>query len=248
VRRAPARLGILAAVILLSATLPLAVLFRSQGQWRRMQDSLRQQAGQWAQLAAENQRLSNQVARLALTPRLSDEQLLELLRLRSELGELRRQTNRVRELRDENLRLQTRPAAGLDSESGMSEAERAAALAAETLAAGRRIAEELPGALQRYAQAHTNATPTEFSELRRYFPNTGRRLPGLFLFEFVRDTGPEPGDTLVLREGGSREGPDGQRRKVYSFADGRVEEALAANGEFEDWEKARGITQQTPDR
>ena len=243
---APGKLVV--AVVLISVALPLALYHAAQGKWREKQESLRQQAGQLAQLAAENERLSNGVTRLKPAPPLSDEQLRELLRLRSEVGELRRQTNLIRELRNENRRLHDRAIAGPDQTARMSEAELDAALAAETIEVGKGIARELPGALQRFAQAHTNAMPAEFSELRGYFPTAGGRLPGLLLFEFARDTGPQPGDALILRESGSREGPDGKWRRVYAFADGRVVEALSEDGEFDEWEKERSIPPPPPDR
>jgi hypothetical protein len=248
VNLAPTKLGVVCAVVLISVALPLALLHRAQGKWREKQESLRQQAGRLAQWAAENERLSNAVVRLKPAPALSDEQLRELLRLRSEVGELRRQTNLIRELRNENRRLHDRAIAGPDQTARMSEAELDAALAAETIEVGKGIARELPGALQRFAQAHTNAMPAEFSELRGYFPTAGGRLPGLLLFEFARDTGPQPGDALILRESGSREGPDGKWRRVYAFSDGRVVEALSEDGEFDEWEKERGIPPPPPDR
>jgi hypothetical protein len=209
---------------------------------------LRQQTGQLARSVAENESLSNAVAGLKPALPLSDDQLRELLRLRSEVGALRRQTNLIRELRDENRRLQARAIAGPDQPARMSAAELDAALAAETLEAGKSVARELPGALLRFAQAHTNAMPADFSELRKYFPTAGGRLPGLLLFEFARDTGPQPGDALILRESGSREGPDGKWRRVYAFSDGRVVEALSEDGEFDEWEKERGIPPPPPDR
>jgi hypothetical protein len=244
----PVKLGVVCAVVLISVALPLVLLHEAQGKWREKQESLRQQAGPLAQLAAENERLSNVVARLKPAPPLSDEQLWELLRLRGEVRELRRQTNLIRELQDENRRPHDRAIAGPDQTARMSEAELDAALAAETLEAGKSIARELPGALQRFAQAHTNAMPAGFSELRGYFPTAGGRLPGLLLFEFVRDTGPEPGDALILCESGARKGPDGKWRRVYAFSDGRVVEALSEDGEFDEWEKERGIPPPPPDR
>jgi hypothetical protein len=71
---------------------------------REENDSLRQRLDQMDQLEAENERLSNLVARA--NGSLSDEQLKDLLRLRSEVGSLRQQTNELARLREENRRLQ----------------------------------------------------------------------------------------------------------------------------------------------
>jgi len=199
-------------------------------------------------LAVENERLSNEVARLQPAARLSDEEWRELLRLRGEVGESRRQTNVMRELRDENRHLRDRADSGTEQPARMSEAELEEALAVETLEAGRAIARELPRALQRYAQAHTNAMPADFSELRRYFPSDFGRMTGLLLFQFVRDAGPEHDDALMLREIGARKGADGKWRRVYTMTDGRVFEAASEDAEFAAWESGYGIRPPPPGR
>jgi hypothetical protein len=64
--------------------------------------ALEEQADQMTGLMAENERLSNLMARTNGPPSLPDEQSLELLRLRGEAGALRRQTRELEAVRAEN--------------------------------------------------------------------------------------------------------------------------------------------------
>jgi len=77
-------------VILATASIAasLAIQRRVQIRWREQNDSLRQQAGQLAELSAENERLSNLIAQVKSSQTLSKEQLNELLKLRNEVGQL----------------------------------------------------------------------------------------------------------------------------------------------------------------
>ena len=119
----------------------------------------------------------------------------------------------------------------------MSEAERNGQLAIETVQAMNNIVAALPAALQKFANDHNGRRPTSFSELRNYFPiSEGRRMPGLYTFEFIRDEGPQPGDALILREAGVRR-RSGTSSRVYAFGDGRVVERTLNDDGFEAWEK-----------
>ena len=69
-------------------------------------NSLRKQVGEIGGLISENQRLSNQVSQGNNS--LSEDQLSELLKLRSEVGFLRRQTNELRRAEAENRQLRAR--------------------------------------------------------------------------------------------------------------------------------------------
>ena len=48
-------------------------------------------------------------------------------------------------------------------------------------------------------------------------------MTGLYTFEFVREEGPLPGDTLLLREISPRE-RQGKTVRIYGFSDGRAVE------------------------
>jgi hypothetical protein len=90
--------ALVGAVVIASAAGPLAVRHWHQGKSRHRMEALRQQARQLAELAAENQRLSNLVAQTR-SAALSKEQFRELLRLRGEIGRLRQAASEVDTLR-----------------------------------------------------------------------------------------------------------------------------------------------------
>jgi hypothetical protein len=221
--------------------IPWAIDHHADREWQERCRMLPRQANEAMRWEVANQRLSNAIAQASAAPALSDADLRDLARLRGEVSQLRRLMGTVSQLREENRRL----LAGAPSDAGASAdttpADREAALAAETLEAGRKIARALPAALQRYAADHANALPADFSDLRRYFSSDSGPLIGLSLFEFVREEGPLPGDALVLRESGVREDASGTSRRVYAFGDGRVIEATSADGEFDAWERAQGL-------
>jgi len=72
---------------------------------RENNQAMQQQAEQVARLGEENQRLSNLVAQASNPVSLPEDQLRELLRLRGEVGPLRRQEAEAEKLRAENSRL-----------------------------------------------------------------------------------------------------------------------------------------------
>src|SRR5581483_2831953 len=152
---------------------PLVIHQCAQIELRDKDGALRQQAGQLGQSRAENERLSNLAAQVKPGQRLSAEQLRELLRLRSQVNELRRQTNSLQNIREENLRLQAGPATGKSDQVQRSQAEIEKELPAEIMEAMKSICRELRPALQRFAKDHTNQAPTSLGELRNYFPTLG---------------------------------------------------------------------------
>ena len=84
------KLGVISAVVAAGMATPIVMQHRSQARLRDENQSLRQQVDQLVQLKSENERLSNLVVQ-ANNNQLSKEQLSELMKLRSEVGELRKQ-------------------------------------------------------------------------------------------------------------------------------------------------------------
>jgi hypothetical protein len=212
-----------AGFLLVSVALPFAVHFRLRGKTLDAEVVLRRQGDGLSQLAAENSRLSNAVA-AANARSLSAEEFQELLRLRGEIARLREQTNQIGQWQSENQRLEAGSSAPPHPRPPMSESESSEALAAETLQAIKSIVAALPAAMQAFAAAHNGQQPKLLSDLRNFFPTSdGRRMTGLYAFHFVRDEGPQPGDTLILSEPGSRLLPDGKtRERIYAFSDGTI--------------------------
>jgi len=78
-------------VVVAGLVTPLVIQYQSQCRLREQVLALRQQLDSMGALAAENAQLSNQVVRAATDARLEQAQHAELLRLRGEVGVLRRQ-------------------------------------------------------------------------------------------------------------------------------------------------------------
>ena len=79
-----------AAIIVASVVVPLLVQHGAQARLREQDEVWQRQTNQLAQINADNQRLANLLAEAKNTRQLSDKQLSEVLRLRSEVGLLRR--------------------------------------------------------------------------------------------------------------------------------------------------------------
>ena len=97
--------GILSALVIAVAAIFFMVEHQGRTELRQENQALRQQFNQLAQLTAENERLSNLVARAESAPKLQPEELSELLKLRSEVGQLRRNSAESEKLRQENQQL-----------------------------------------------------------------------------------------------------------------------------------------------
>src|SRR6266496_2166142 len=99
--------GIASAIVAASVAAPLLVGHYEQLRTHQKEQALRELADQVSTLKAENERLSKVSSLANPAESLSKEQLLELLRLRSEAGRLRLQANTIRQLREENAQLQS---------------------------------------------------------------------------------------------------------------------------------------------
>ncbi|HTA31786.1 MAG TPA: hypothetical protein VK731_14925, partial [Candidatus Cybelea sp.] len=95
------KLGWLGFLLALGAAVPWQIWHRAQFQARAKNEEL--QAAAFKELATENARLSNAVAQAAIDS-LSIEQFHELLRLRGEIGDLRREAAEIEKLRARNER------------------------------------------------------------------------------------------------------------------------------------------------
>lgn len=93
------KLGIISAIAVVGVATPLVIQYQSQARLREENALLRQQANEKDQLALENQRLSNQLAAAKSSRPLADEQLSELMRLRGEVGTLRKQKQGLAQIR-----------------------------------------------------------------------------------------------------------------------------------------------------
>lgn len=90
------KLGIVGAVVSISLAIPLVIQTQFQAKLREDNESLRQQL---AQLASENERASDQAAQANSSESLAKDRLMELLKLRGEVGTLREQQKELERLR-----------------------------------------------------------------------------------------------------------------------------------------------------
>jgi len=97
--------GILSAVILAGGTACWMVEHSVRSGLRQKNEALRQQADRLAQLATENERLSNMLKRQKSPASLSAAEFHELLRLRNQVGQLDRTRREADELRVANQQL-----------------------------------------------------------------------------------------------------------------------------------------------
>jgi len=246
--RAELRFAIVSALVAGSAGVPLILHHQARLDLRVRRDVLEEQAGRLSLLVHDNERLGGLVARMA--PPLAEEELRELMRLRNEKRLLAEQTNLLAGLLNQESQDTARLAVGTSVPVQRSPDEIVTAMSAEMVVAMKRILPALPGALQKYALAHTNQTPGSFSDLQDYFPLVdGRKMAGLRIFTLVREehlrqgeamTLP-PGDTLLLRGDAGRRSADGRpgegsEVRVYGFSDGRVVEVSSEDGQFDAWE------------
>jgi RNA polymerase sigma factor (sigma-70 family) len=87
--------ALISAIVVATVGAPLVVQHQAQGRLHHQEESVRQQADQLAQLATDIQRLSNLLVGANGSGALSEEQLRELLKLRGEVGLLRKQTQEL---------------------------------------------------------------------------------------------------------------------------------------------------------
>jgi len=217
----------LTVLVLLAVALPVTILRLTQLKAHSVRESLTSLANEIHQLEVENGRLSGMLRDFDRLQSGNEEER-ELLRLRNEVSQLREQTNTMA----------NRHLGRIQQESGVGPGPRhETELSAQTLEAMQNICRELPLAMERFARDHTNQ-PSSLSELRKYFPLIdGRRMAGLYTFDFVREEGPRAEDLLILGEQGTRETADGKRARVYGFRDGNAVEVRREEDDFEIWEK-----------
>jgi hypothetical protein len=236
------KVGIISALALAGGMAVLLLLSNmAQLKLREENQSLRQQADQLAELAAENGRLSNVVANA--TGAQASAQLNELLRLRSEVGRLRKQTNELGKLQDENGRLQAslakarqeRPPAQ-EQLSPAAEQEKQEAIAKMNYTRGWIMAFHL------YAAEHQGQAPASFDQAAAFLPEEAKAETklGINQFELVYQGSlnglANPSKVIVIRETQARQSSDGSWSRAYAFADGHSEIHRSVDGNFEKWE------------
>jgi RNA polymerase sigma factor (sigma-70 family) len=220
--------------ILLAGSAAVALVIQQQAQTRLAGEnqSLRQQI---SRLQTDNESLSNRVVAAGDPPSLTSDQLNELLKLRGEVGVLRRETGELETLRGENQRLQ---AALLDTNAprqSMADAEnQQREIAIQKLDA----AKQGMLAFIMFADDNQNQLPTNFVQAATYMGTNMEQVETNFdiTYEGSITNIANPAETIVLKEKQAWQSIDGKWLKVYGFADGHAVVKSEPSGNFDDFE------------
>ena len=247
------KLGVISAVAVASVATPLVIQHQTQTRLRAENQSLRQRVDD---LAGENARLSNPGAP-ANSSQLSKDQLSELMKLRGEVGLLRRQTNELGRLWEENRRLQASLAratqnAGQSQIDTATEQEKQEAIAKQQFIAKMGYARHWVLAFHEYAGAHQGQAPASFDQAATFLPDQARDETMLATnqFEIVYQGSlnaiTNPATIIVLRENEPQPVLTSGQVRTYGFADGHSEVHKTDDGNFEPWEKQHMIPAAPP--
>ncbi len=246
--------GVLAAVALAGAATPALMQHQTQVKLRTVNESLRLQAGQLAALRTENARLSHLLGE-ANSSQLSQDQLRELMKLRGEVGLLRRQTNELEKVRAENRRLQSwqanskrssespenDPAVEQQKQMSYAKLNDAKALVLGMILYAEDNQDRLPATVDQFASYLTDNKPAE---------SESPGLTGTNQFEIVyrgtRNEITHPASVIVIREKEAWLGPHGEWNRTYGFADGHSEVHKAPDGNFAPWEQQHMVSPAPP--
>jgi RNA polymerase sigma factor (sigma-70 family) len=218
----------LSALAVAGATAALVVQHQMQEKLRAENELLQQQM---TQLQTDNESLSNRLAAAGGSKSLPDDHLSELLKLRGEVGALRRQTNEAdRKAHAAEQNLATVLSAKDQFQAHQHNAENAMKMVGISL--------------RLYSGDNGGQFPTNLLQLTSELgPYTNTWTLGgidLWSFDFVNAgaVSLEHPNMVALRERLARQAPDGTWQRIYGFADGSVQTATSYDGNFDAWEKA----------
>lgn len=232
------KLGLAALVVAGGAT---AFVLQQQAQEKLLGDNAALQQ-QLAQLQTDNQNLSNRLATVGDSKKLSDSQFNELLKLRGEVGVLQNQKSQVAKLQEENRQLRLSQVVRDAGAGPASEMEQEHKFALQEL----NRAKQGVLALLMFQADNENISPSNYLQMATYITDTNflNKLEANYdLLQIGATTNISiPSATIVLKEKQAWQTSDGKWAKVYGFADGHAELHTEADGNFENWEKERMVS------
>jgi RNA polymerase sigma factor (sigma-70 family) len=232
------------AIVVAGAATAIVVQQQTQTQLRSENKFLIRQI---AQLQTDSVNFSNHLAEISDAKKLSDDQFNELLKLRGEVGVLRRQLDELGKLREEDQALRAQNAIA-SQEIKISEKDYFRLHEMDTINAAKQIGL----AMLMYADDNNGSYPTNLFQLTEdtghgqgYLGSTNFteflgdvKLDG---FELLNLSVPNPHDKhpqmIALRERVPRQTPDGKWQRIYTLADGSVQTATSNDGNFDAWEQ-----------
>ena len=220
------------ALVVAGAATTIIVQHQMQSRLRTENQSLRQQIAQWQN---DGEDLSNRLAEANDAKKLSDEQFNELLRLRGEVGMLRRQTNEIGQLQ---AALQRSLQAGEAHQSGYDNSS-ASNQQRQMSYAKMDDSRDLLLDFIEYANDHQGQFPTNYDEISSYTNHYS--MTGTNSFEIVYQGSwsalTNPGNVIVLQESQAWPTIDGKWAKAYGFADGHSEIHVTPARNFDAFEQ-----------
>ncbi len=213
---------------------------QTNGKLREENAALTQQVVQMDALRAENERLAK--AQTVAAQPLDEEQLKDLLRLRAQVGGLKKQLAETQQAADKyaQLVLQLAPSKQ-QPQPEPDDPQKQIAIARMNF-----VKQWLLSSMM-YAQEHGGSLPANFEEASPYGGTNYVATNGTVItpdqFEFVYHGNPDdakgvkPAETIFIREKQPTPGPYGGFLKTYGFLDGHAEiHHSAPDGSFEPWE------------
>jgi hypothetical protein len=226
---------------IVAVLIALAILFFLQHQ---QQEKLRADnaalALQLAQMQTDNESLSNRLASAGDANSLSDKNHNELLKLRGEVGVLRRRANEIGKLQEENQQLQQEATIGQNQTAKLSPEDQFRLNQFHTTD----DLKELGLAMRVYAGDHNGQYATNIYQLKDEL--AGETLLTNFMnkYEFVNaglvnESMPEK---IIFREQNPSQNPDGGWERIYGFADGSVQTQYSEDGNFNAYENQHMVS------
>ena len=247
------KLGIITAVVAAGVATPLVVQQRAQARLVQLNQGLRQQVDH---LARENARLSNLEVQANDARALSKDQLSELMKLRGEVGLLRKQTNELDRLRQENRQLHSSQAS-VGRDTGATQIDSNAEMQKQEGIAKLNYAKYWVLAFYLYAEKNQGQFPVSLDQAAPFLPDEAKveanlaadeSLPYTPKFGLTPDRFEvvyqgaladiaNPASIIVFREKQAWPRSQGGWNRAYGFADGHSEIHVSQDGNFEAWEQ-----------
>jgi RNA polymerase sigma factor (sigma-70 family) len=227
--------GILVVVLVAGAATPIVLQRQSQEQLRLTNQSLNQQL---EQAAVQNEQLSNRLQQVLAAQTIPQEQLSEMLRLRAQVGALKKQmADSAKAVTGKVKSAQANALAQQDNEEEIQK---------QQFIAKMNYAKLWMMAFHFFAAKNDGNFPKSFSEAMSFLPDDAPEgilrddtLQAANQFEIVYQgtlSLTNPASTIVLRENQAHQSADGGWARTYGFADGHAEVHRSETGDFSEWE------------
>ncbi|HXI73035.1 MAG TPA: sigma-70 family RNA polymerase sigma factor [Verrucomicrobiae bacterium] len=217
-------------LVVAGATTALVLQHQTQENLRADNTTLTQQL---AQLQTDNESLSNRLAAAGDAKSLSDDKMRELLKLRGEVGVLRRQVGELGKLQEQNQELRNEVLAAHQEQIRLPTEGQYEWHQTNTINAARFV---LLGMIIFSGDNH-DRFPTNFSQISTLTEGMTNQTSGVGTeaFELVNAgsaNNQESFKKIVIREQAPFQTTDGKWARTYGFADGHVEVPISADGNF----------------